>query len=106
MGLLSSTVASPSEERADRLTQAALDLDAHRNRGAEDFRRSCVRCHGDEAQGDARSGDPCFGGQRFKYIVRQLANFSRGERESDIMQRVVAHRDASSRRPGSTSPPT
>lgn len=95
VGLLSGAVGLASEERADRLTQAALDLDAHRSRGAEDFRRSCVRCHGAEAQGDADHAIPALAGQRFKYLVRQLANFASSERESDIMQQVVAHRDAS-----------
>ncbi|MGD0503432.1 MAG: c-type cytochrome [Steroidobacteraceae bacterium] len=84
--------ASASEESADRLTQSALDLDAHRARGAVEFRRSCARCHGEAAQGDAAQAIPSLAGQRFKYIVRQLANFSSEERDSDIMQRVLAHK--------------
>jgi cytochrome c553 len=84
--------ASGSEASADRLTQSALDLDAHKERGAVEFHRSCARCHGDAAQGDAAQAIPALAGQRFKYIVRQLANFSSEERDSDIMQRVLAHK--------------
>jgi cytochrome c553 len=90
--LLLSLQAVASEETADRLTQSALDLDAHRERGAVEFRRSCTRCHGERAQGDASQAIPALAGQRFKYIVRQLANFSADERDSDIMQRVLAHK--------------
>jgi cytochrome c553 len=90
--LFLSLTASASEEAADRLTQSALDLDAHRDRGAVEFRRSCARCHGEEAQGDAAHAIPSLAGQRFKYIVRQLANFSAVERDSDTMQRVLAHK--------------
>ncbi len=77
---------------ADRLTRAALDLDAHPGRGAAEFQRSCARCHGAEAQGDSSQAIPSLAGQRFKYIVRQLANFASEERDSDIMQQVVTHR--------------
>lgn len=80
-----------SEEAADGRTQAALELDAHPDRGAEQFQRSCARCHGSEAQGDAGHAIPALAGQRFRYIVRQLANFSAKERESSIMERVIAH---------------
>lgn len=90
--LVLSLQASASEESADRLTQSALDLDAHKGRGAVEFHRSCARCHGDAAQGDAGQAIPSLAGQRFKYLVRQLANFSAQERDSDIMQRVLAHK--------------
>ena len=80
-----------SEEGVDRTTQAALELDAHPQRGAEQFRRSCARCHGADAQGDADHAIPALAAQRFRYIVRQLANFSGHERDSSIMERVVAH---------------
>ena len=88
---LSSVGATASEERVDRLTQAALDLDAHPERGKAEFQRSCARCHGEAAQGDADHAIPSLAGQRFKYLVRQLANFAGDERESDIMQRVLEH---------------
>lgn len=83
--------AAASQERVDRLTQAALDLDAHPKRGEAVFQRSCARCHGAAAQGDADQAIPSLAGQRFKYLVRQLANFAGNERESDIMQGVLEH---------------
>ncbi|MGO9513091.1 MAG: hypothetical protein ACLP2F_05555 [Steroidobacteraceae bacterium] len=45
-----------SEEAVDRATQAALELDAHPDRGALQFKQYCARCHGAEAQGDAARG--------------------------------------------------
>ncbi len=90
--LILSVQAGATEETADRLTRAALDLDAHRERGAAEFQRSCARCHGEQAQGDATQAIPSLAGQRFKYIVRQLANFASQERDSDIMQQVVTHK--------------
>lgn len=84
-------LSAASAEQADRMTQAALQLDAHKDRGAVLFGRSCARCHGSQAQGDAAQAIPALAGQRFKYLVRQLADFSSGERDSDIMQGVLEH---------------
>lgn len=92
LGLFVGAQAMATEEMADRLTRSALDLDAHRERGGVEFQRSCARCHGEEAQGDASHAIPSLAGQRFKYIVRQLANFASDERDSDIMQQIVMHR--------------
>jgi cytochrome c553 len=91
VSLLASAGGLASEVSADRLTQKALDLDAHPERGAIEFRHSCSRCHGAAAQGDAAHAIPALAGQRFKYVVRQLANFAGDERESAIMQRVLTH---------------
>ena len=84
-----SSVASASEEAVDRTTQQALELDAHPQRGASVFRESCSRCHGAEAQGDASRAIPELAGQRFKYIVRQLADFAGAERDSATMHHVI-----------------
>jgi len=81
-----------SAESVDRMTQSALELDAHPERGAEQFQQSCTRCHGRHAQGDPERAIPALAGQRFRYLVRQLANFAGGERDSTVMQRVVAHK--------------
>jgi cytochrome c553 len=91
LSLVASAGGSASEVSVDRLTQKALDLDAHPERGAVEFRHSCARCHGAAAQGDAAHAIPALAGQRFKYVVRQLANFAGDERESAIMQRVLEH---------------
>jgi cytochrome c553 len=82
-----------SEEAVDRATQAALGLDAHRDLGASQFRQSCARCHGLEAEGDARHAIPALAGQRFKYLVRQLANFAGAERDSATMHHVVTQKE-------------
>lgn len=91
LSLVSSAGALASEAGVDRLTQRALDLDAHAERGAIEFRQSCARCHGTVAQGDAEHAIPALAGQRFKYVVRQLANFAGDERESPTMRRVLSH---------------
>jgi len=90
---LASVDAGASEESVDRTTQAALELDAHADRGAAQFRRFCARCHGLEAQGDASHAIPALAGQRFKYIVRQLANFAGAERDSATMRHVVMQKE-------------
>ncbi len=82
--------ARASEEAVDRKTQTALELDAHPDRGAPAFGRHCVRCHGSEAQGDAGHAIPALAGQRFAYLVRQLANFAGAERDSDTMHGIVS----------------
>jgi len=82
-----------SEEGVDRATQAALELDAHPDRGASQFRQFCTRCHGFNAQGDASRTIPALAGQRFKYIVRQLANFAGAERDSASMHHVVMQKE-------------
>jgi cytochrome c553 len=91
LSCLASAPVFASEASVDRLTQRALDLDAHAARGGVEFRQSCSRCHGALAQGDAAHAIPALAGQRFKYVVRQLANFAGDERESVTMQRVLSH---------------
>lgn len=91
LSVVASAQAFASEASVDRLTQRALELDAHAERGGVEFRQSCSRCHGALAQGDAAHAIPALAGQRFKYVVRQLANFAGAERESATMQRVISH---------------
>jgi len=91
VSLLMGAGALASEASVDHLTQRALELDAHAEQGAIVFRHSCTRCHGTAAQGDAEHAIPALAAQRFRYVVRQLANFAGDERESATMQRVLAH---------------
>ncbi len=82
-----------SEEAVDRATQEALSLDAHPDRGASLFARHCARCHGSQAQGDAGHAIPVLAGQRFRYLVRQLADFAGAERDSTAMHTVVSKKE-------------
>ena len=84
----SARAASP-EEQVDHRTQEALAMDAHPERGAQLFAARCSRCHGDRALGDAAHNVPALAGQRFKYLVRQLANFAGAERDSQSMHAVA-----------------
>jgi cytochrome c553 len=90
---LGSVGARASEETVHRATQTALSLDAHPDRGATQFGHYCAHCHGSQAQGDAGRAIPALAAQRFTYLVRQLANFSGGERDSDSMHRVVSQKE-------------
>lgn len=81
---------SNRDERVDQQTQAAMALDAHPARGADDYAQHCAHCHGSGAGGDAGRLIPALAGQRFAYLVRQLANFSGSERDSATMHRVVS----------------
>ena len=79
-----------SEETVDRATQTALSLDAHPDRGSSQFSHYCARCHGSQAQGRAERSIPRLAGQRFAYLVRQLANFTGFERDSNTMHGVLS----------------
>jgi cytochrome c553 len=82
--------ARASEEAVDRATQKALALDVHPDRGGLLFAQYCARCHGSEAQGNASRAIPVLAAQRFNYLVRQLANFTGLERDSDTMHGVLS----------------
>lgn len=79
-----------SEQGVDQLTQQALGLDADPRRGAGRFKEHCVRCHGADAHGDAARRIPALAGQRFSYLVRQLADIAGEERDSAVMHRVLS----------------
>jgi cytochrome c553 len=89
MTFAQSASASSAEERVDHRTQAALAMDAHPIKGGQFYKQYCARCHGAEAQGDAATGVPSLAGQRFAYLVRQLANFAGAERESTTMHNIA-----------------
>jgi cytochrome c553 len=79
-----------SQESVDETTQSALALDVNLERGRKLYAAQCVSCHGRSGFGDSSRSIPALAGQRFSYIVRQLANFSGEERENDMMHHVVS----------------
>jgi cytochrome c553 len=81
---------APSAEQVDRQTQAALSRDSHPDRGGQAFVRYCAKCHGPRALGDAKGAIPALAGQRYAYLIRQLANFAGAERDSSAMHGVVS----------------
>src|ERR1700685_2594440 len=91
--IFASVSARGSQESVDRDTQAALALDAHPTRGASQFARYCASCHGLRAEGDAGRATPALAGQRFTYLVRQLADFAGAERDSNTMHRVLGQKE-------------
>jgi cytochrome c553 len=65
-------------------------MDVHPNKGNAPFMRLCSSCHGLKAQGDAEHAIPALAGQRFNYLVRQMANFGSAERDNAAMYHVIA----------------
>ena len=88
--IASAAMTAGSEESVDQKTQTALGLDADPKHGATLFAANCVKCHGGQGQGDASRGIPALAGQRFAYLVRQLANFAGEQRDSVTMHQVVS----------------
>jgi len=80
--------ASPS--RVDQLVRTALQLDPNASHGAALYLQNCARCHGAGAIGDARNVIPALAGQREAYLIKQLADFTELQRESQEMHAVVA----------------
>lgn len=65
---------------------------AQMQRGEELVMGRCFLCHG--ATGDSSSPlYPKLAGQNSEYMLKQLRNFKRGERESSDMRKVVADMD-------------
>lgn len=85
------STASASALQADRRTQEALRLDADPQSGARQYEAHCQTCHGIGALGARDGSAPVLAGQRFSYLVRQLANFSARERDSGAMHGVLAN---------------
>lgn len=81
-------VASPM--RVDQQVRAALQLEAHSKRGAEFYSEQCAGCHGQQALGDAKNVVPALAGQRQAYLIKQLADFTELERESNDMHKVAS----------------
>lgn len=80
--------ASPS--RVDQLVRTALQLDPNPSHGVALYLQNCARCHDQGAIGDARNVIPALAGQREAYLIKQLADFTELERESQEMHAVVA----------------
>ncbi len=99
-------LAASATDRAGQFGQSieqnvrqALSLPRDPRRGAESFEHYCSRCPGPGGGGDASRTIPALAGQRFAYLVRQLAGFSSGERDSRVMHGIVSR--ASLREPQS-----
>src|SRR5262245_63874122 len=88
--LVCNALAFASPTRVDQLVCTALQLDPNSSRGAALYLQNCARCHGQGAIGDARNVIPALAGQREAYLIKQLADFTELERESQEMHAVVA----------------
>ena len=88
--LLCATSAIASPARVDQLVHAALQLDPNASHGAALYLQNCARCHGPGAIGDPRNVIPALAAQREAYLIKQLADFTELERESQEMHTVFA----------------
>lgn len=82
--------ASASRAETDERTQVALGLDAHPEDGAREFKQNCRSCHGADALGVPHGSAPVLAGQRFTYLVHQMADFASEERDDKAMHDVMA----------------
>jgi len=76
-------------ESVDQLIQTALMLDAHPKNGGVAYNDNCASCHGPNGEGNWRRNIPTLAGQRLAYLVKQLADFSQADRDSETMHRVI-----------------
>jgi cytochrome c553 len=88
--LLCGATAAPSPSRVDQLVRAALQLDPNASHGAALYLQNCARCHDQGAIGDPRNVVPALAAQREAYLIKQLADFTELERESQERHAVVA----------------
>jgi cytochrome c553 len=88
--LLCGAMASASPLRVDQLVRTALQLDPNVSHGAALYLQNCTRCHGQGAIGDSHNVIPALAGQREAYLIKELADFTELERDSQEMHAVVA----------------
>jgi cytochrome c553 len=50
--------------------------------GEKLYKENCVRCHGDEGQGNNAKFYPRIQGQQYKYILRQFREIKAGKRKN------------------------
>src|SRR5690242_18372092 len=95
ISLLAFAYLSPTHataEQVDELVHTALVLDAHPKFGGAVYKSNCATCHGSKAEGNATRGIPALASQRVSYLVKQFADFSERDRDSDTMHRVIAQK--------------
>jgi len=86
--LLLQPLAQATEE-SDQLIRTALMLDSHPKQGAIIFKANCTGCHRQQGDGNASRRIPAIAGQRQAYLVKQFADFSLRDRDSQAMHLVV-----------------
>jgi cytochrome c553 len=93
--LLCGAMASASPVRVDQLVRTALQLDPNVSHGAALYLQNCARCHGRGAIGDSQNAIPALAGQREAYLIKQLADFTELQRESQEMHAIFQEQCAS-----------
>lgn len=90
--LMHQLTAHAATEDVDQLIRDALMFDSHPEQGAAIFKANCSSCHGKKAEGNASRHIPALAGQRQAYLVKQFADFSQRERDSESMHRVITRK--------------
>ena len=69
---------------------AARSLHGDAKRGKAMFQRNCVACHESHGFGDPFKSVPALAGQRYDYLVAQVARFASNDRRSTPMHWALA----------------
>lgn len=84
------SLASEEVPRSDASLVAAASLQGDAHRGRKIYEHNCIGCHEGHGFGDPFQAVPALAGQRFDYLVQQIASFAAGERSSTPMHWALA----------------
>lgn len=68
----------------------------HLKRGDELYHRDCVKCHGQNGEGDAEKFFPVLAGQHYEYLLRQIRDIAAKKRRNanpDMVKVVETYKD-------------
>ncbi|HEY5808950.1 MAG TPA: c-type cytochrome [Povalibacter sp.] len=89
LSLVTQTAAGQTD-RATEIIERALALKADRDHGGALYQELCITCHGPQAHGSSDPVTPSLAGQLSLYLIKQLVDFSEGDRVEPEMHRIVA----------------
>lgn len=84
--------AAAETERGIELIERALALEPNHRSGAALYLEHCASCHGEWAQGDARTVTPSLAAQLPLYLIKQLVDVAEGARAASDMHRAVVRK--------------
>jgi cytochrome c553 len=82
--------AAAQTERGAEIIERALSAEPDKRHGAKLYRQRCASCHGRRAHGSSDPVTPSLAGQLSLYLIKQLVDFSEGDRSEPEMHRVIA----------------
>ena len=82
--------ADAQTDRGTEIIERALSAEPDKRHGAQLYRERCASCHGKRAHGSSDPVTPALAGQLPLYLIKQLVDFSEGDRSEPEMHRVIA----------------